>query len=232
MRNGSRAGKKLTMQTETIASLIDHTILKPETTAAQVRQLCEEAVRYKFASACVNPVFVPLVAEMLRGSSVKVCSVAGFPLGATTTDAKVFEAQEAIQHGAQEIDMVMNVGALKSRDESAVEEDIRRVVDACHRGNAICKVILENCLLSDEEKARACKIAVNTGADYVKTSTGFSAGGATVEDVALMRALVGTKIGVKASGGIRTLEDLKKMVAAGATRIGTSSGVKIMEGVR
>lgn len=220
------------MRAEAIASLIDHTILKPETTVAQVRQLCEEALRYKFASACVNPFFVPLVAELLRGSTVKVCTVAGFPLGATTTDAKVFEAQEAMQHGAQEIDMVMNVGALKSGAEDMVEDDIRRVADACHRGDAICKVILENCLLTDEEKIRACKIAVRAGADYVKTSTGFNAGGATVEDVALMRATVGPNIGVKASGGIRTLEDLKKMVAAGATRIGTSSGVKIMQEAR
>lgn len=220
------------MRAEAIASLIDHTILKPETTAAQVRKLCEEALRYKFASACVNPVFVPLVAEMLRGSSVKVCTVAGFPLGATTTDAKVFEAQEAMQHGAQEIDMVMNVGALKSGDDAAVEEDIRRVADACHRGSAICKVILENCLLTDEEKVRACKIAVRAGADYVKTSTGFNAGGATVDDIALMRATVGPKIGVKASGGIRTLEDLQRMVAAGANRIGTSSGIKIMQEAR
>lgn len=222
----------VTLQTETIASLIDHTILKPETSVGQVRQLCDEALRYNFASACVNPAFVPLVAEILRGSSVKVCSVAGFPLGATTADAKVFETQEAIQHGAQEIDMVMNVGALKSGDESTVAEDIRRVADACHRGNAICKVILENCLLSHEEKVRACTIAVDAGADYVKTSTGFASAGATVEDVALMRGLVGPKIGVKASGGIRTLEDVKKMVAAGATRIGTSSGVTIMEEAR
>lgn len=220
------------MKAEAIASLIDHTILKPETTPAQVRQLCEEALRYKFASACVNPFYVALAVEMVRGSSVKVCTVAGFPLGATTTDAKVFEAQKAMQQGAQEIDMVMNVGALKSGDAGAVEEDIRRVADACRRGNAICKVILENCLLSDEEKIRACKIAVRAGADYVKTSTGFNAGGATAEDVALMRATVGPKIGVKASGGIRTLEDLKKMVAAGATRIGTSSGVKIIEQAR
>lgn len=217
------------MRAEIIASLIDHTILKADTTAAQVRQVCEEALQYKFASACVNPVFVPLVAELLRGSSVKVCTVAGFPLGATTTGAKVFEAQEAMQHGAQEIDMVMNVGALKSGDDAAVEDDIRLVADACHRGNAICKVILENCLLTDAEKIRACKIAVRAGADYVKTSTGFNAGGATVDDVALMRATVGPKIGVKASGGIRTLEDLQKMVTAGATRIGTSSGVKIMQ---
>lgn len=217
------------MQAETIASLIDHTILKADTTAAQVRQLCEEALRYKFAAVCVNPVYVALTAEMLRGSSVKVCTVAGFPLGATTTDAKVFEAQEAMQHGAQEIDMVMNVGALKSGDDAAVEDDIRRVTEACHRGNVICKVILETCLLSDEKKIRACKIAVHAGADYVKTSTGFNAAGrATVADVALMRATVGPKIGVKASGGIRTLEDLQRMVAAGATRIGTSAGVKIM----
>jgi len=220
------------MRPENIAALIDHTVLKPETTSAQVRRLCEEALQYKFASACVNSFFVPLVAELVRGSTVKVCSVAGFPLGATTTDAKVFEAQEAIQHGAHEIDMVMNVGALKSGDDASAEDDIRRVADACHRGSAICKVILENCLLTDEEKIRACKIAVRAGVDYVKTSTGFNAGGATVEDVALMRAAVGPKIGVKASGGIRTLEDLQKMVAAGATRIGTSSGVKIMQQLR
>lgn len=220
------------MKAETIASLIDHTILKPEATAAQVRQLCEEALRYKFASACVNPFYVPLAVEMVRGSSVKVCTVAGFPLGATTTDSKVFEAQEAVQHGAREIDMVMNVGALKSGDDAAVEEDMRRVADACHRGHALCKVILENCLLTDEEKIRACKIAVHAGVDYVKTSTGFNASGATAEDVVLMRATVGPKIGVKASGGIRTLEDVRKMVAAGATRIGTSSGVKIIEQAR
>lgn len=217
------------MGSQDIASLIDHTILKPETTAAQVRKLCEEGLLYKFASVCVNSFFAPLAAELVRGSPVKLCTVSGFPLGAMATDSKVFEAQEAIQHGAQEIDMVMNVGALKSGDENAVEEDIRRVAEACHRGNAICKVILENCLLGEEEKSRACRIAVQAGADYVKTSTGFNAGGATAEDVALMRATVGPKIGVKASGGIRTLEDVKKMVAAGATRIGTSSSVKIMQ---
>ncbi|HEV2422100.1 MAG TPA: deoxyribose-phosphate aldolase [Candidatus Acidoferrales bacterium] len=220
------------MRPENIAALIDHTILKPETTSAQIRQLCEEALQYKFASACMNPFFVPFAAELVRGSAVKICSVAGFPLGATTTDAKVFETQEAIQHGADEIDMVMNVGALKSGDDAVVADDIRRVADACHRGNAICKVILENCLLTGEEKVRACKIAVLAGADYVKTSTGFNASGATVDDVALMRATVGPKIGVKASGGIRTLEDLQKMVAAGATRIGTSSGVRIMHQAR
>lgn len=220
------------MRPENIAALIDHTILKPETTSAQIRQLCEEARQYRFASACMNPFFVPLAAELVRGSAVKVCSVAGFPLGMTTTDAKVFEAQEAIQHGAHEMDMVMNVGALKSGDDAAVEDDIRRVADACHRGGAICKVILETCLLTDQEKIRACKIAVRAGADYVKTSTGFNLGGATVDDVALMRATVGPRIGVKASGGIRTLEDFEKMVAAGATRIGTSSGVAIMRQAR
>lgn len=219
------------MNAADIACLIDHTILKTETTPAQVRRLCEEALRFGFASACVNPWHVPLVTEMVRGSAVKVCTVAGFPLGATTTDAKVFEAQEAIQRGAQEIDMVMNVGALKAGDDSFVEDDIRRVADACHRGKAICKVILENCLLTDAEKMRACNIVARAGADYVKTSTGFNSGGAMVEDVALMHATVGPKMGVKASGGIRTLEDVKKMVAAGATRIGTSSGVKIMQEV-
>ena len=220
------------MSAAEIARLIDHTILKTETTPAQVRRLCEEALRFGFASACVNPWHVPLVTEMVRGSAVKVCTVAGFPLGAATTDAKVFEAQEAIQHGAQEIDMVMNVGALKSGDDGAVEEDIRRVADACHRGKAICKVIFENCLLTNEEKIRACKIAMRAEADYVKTSTGFNSGGAIVEDVALMRATVGPKMGVKASGGIRTLEDVKKLVAAGAKRIGTSAGVKIMEEIK
>ncbi len=220
------------MQTQKIAGVIDHTILKPEATSAQIRQLCEEALHFGFASACMNPFYVPLAAELMRGSAVKVCTVAGFPLGATTTDAKVFEAQEAIQHGAQEIDMVMNVGALKSGDDEAVEEDIRRVTDACHRGKAICKVILENCLLTREEKIRACQIAMRAGADYVKTSTGFNSGGATVEDVELMRTTVGPKMGVKASGGIRSYEDVLKMVAAGATRIGTSSGVKIVEQAR
>ena len=220
------------MQTQKIAGVIDHTILKPEATSAQIRQLCEEALHFGFASACMNPFYVPLAAELIRGSAVKVCTVAGFPLGATTTDAKVFEAQEAIQHGAQEIDMVMNVGALKSGDHEAVEDDIRRVTDACHRGKAICKVILESCLLTREDKIRACQIAMRAGADYVKTSTGFNSGGATVEDVELMRATVGPKMGVKASGGIRSYEDVLKMVAAGATRIGTSSGVKIVEQAR
>ncbi|MGB6876958.1 MAG: deoxyribose-phosphate aldolase [Candidatus Acidiferrales bacterium] len=220
------------MHSQDIAPLIDHTLLKPEVTSAQIRQLCEEAVRFGFASACINPCYVPLAAKLVRGSTVKVCTVAGFPLGATTTDAKVFEAQEAIQHGAQEIDMVIHVGALKSGDHDAVESDIRHVVETCHHGKAICKVILETVLLTDEEKIRACKIVARASADYVKTSTGFGAGGATVEDVALMRAAVGPTMGVKASGGIRTYKDLMKMVAAGATRIGTSAGVKIVQQAR
>lgn len=217
------------MDRKEIASLIDHTLLKPEATAAQIRKLCEEAVRFGFASACVNPCYVPLAANATRGSKVKVCTVAGFPLGATTTADKVFEARHALDAGALEIDMVMNVGALKSGDEDLVRADIRDVAEACHRANGICKVILENALLTDEEKVRACKLAKQAGADYVKTSTGFSVSGATVEDVALMRATVGPKMGVKASGGIRSYEDLAKMVAAGATRIGASSSLKIME---
>ena len=211
-----------------IASLIDHTLLKPETTDEQIRHLCKEARQFKFASVCVNPWYAALAAKLMRGSGIKICTVAGFPLGATSTPAKVFEAKQGIRDGAGEIDMVMNVGALKSGDDRVVQADIRAVTGACHRAKAICKVILENVLLTDEEKIRACKLAQKAGADYVKTSTGFSAGGATAADVALMRATVGPKMGVKASGGIRTYEDLMKMVQAGATRIGTSSGVKII----
>lgn len=220
------------MTAQNISSLIDHTLLKPEATAAQIRQLCEEALKFRFATVCVNPCYVALAAELVRASTVKVCSVAGFPLGASTTDAKIFEAQEAIAHGAHEIDMVMNVGALKSGDDGALETDIRCVVEVCHRGKAICKVILENVLLTDAEKVGACKLAKNAGADYVKTSTGFGVGGATVEDVALMRATVGPQMGVKAAGGIRSYEDAMKMIAAGATRIGSSASVKIMQQAR
>jgi deoxyribose-phosphate aldolase len=220
------------MAAQNIASLIDHTLLKPEATSAQIRQLCEEALKFGFATVCVNPCYVALAAELVRGSTVKVCSVAGFPLGATTSDSKIFEAQDAIAHGVREIDMVMNVGALKSGDDGAVVADICCVVEACHRGNAICKVILENVLLTDAEKVRACKLAKDGGADYVKTSTGFGAGGATVDDVALMRATVGPQMGVKAAGGIRSYEDAMKMIAAGATRIGSSASVKIMQQAR
>lgn len=212
-----------------LAGLIDHTLLKPEATRADIRKLCEEAARFGFASVCIHPWNVPLAAELLRGTKVKVCTVIGFPLGATLPRVKIYEAEETIKLGAQEVDMVINVGALKSGQDDAVESDIRGVVEAAHRGGAICKVILETSLLTTEEKVRGSLASKRAGADFVKTSTGFSTGGATAEDVALMRAVVGSEIGVKASGGVRTLEDLKKMVCAGATRIGASASVKIME---
>jgi deoxyribose-phosphate aldolase len=211
------------------AGLIDHTLLKPDATRDEIRKLCEEAARFGFASVCINPWNVPLAAELLRGTNVKVCTVVGFPLGATLPKVKMHEAEEAIKLGAQEIDMVINIGALKSGQDDVVESDIRGVVEASHRGGAICKVILENVLLTVDEKVRALLACKKAGADFVKTSTGFSTAGATAEDVALMRAVVGSEIGVKAAGGVRSLEDLKKMVCAGATRIGASASVKIME---
>jgi deoxyribose-phosphate aldolase len=223
------ASERLTKVDPALAALIDHTILKPEATADDVRKVCREARRYGFASVCVNPYWVPLVAAELRGSPVKVCTVVGFPLGATSTAAKVCETELALRDGAQEIDMVMNVGALKGGDYAAVESDIRLVAEACHRRGALLKVILETALLDDTEKAVACALAKLAGADFVKTSTGFSKHGATAADVALMRRVVGGQMGVKASGGIRTLEDLKAMTAAGATRIGASASVKIVE---
>jgi deoxyribose-phosphate aldolase len=215
-----------------IARLIDHTLLKPDATRADIRKICLEALKYGFASVCVNPWNVSQVAELLRGSEVRVCTVVGFPLGATLPQVKMFEAEEAIKLGAQEIDMVINVGALKSRLDEAVEADIRGVADASHRGGAICKVILETGLLTTEEKVRGSLAAKNAGADFVKTSTGFGSGGATAEDVRLMRAVVGGELGVKASGGVRSLEDVQKMVEAGATRIGASASVKILEQAR
>jgi deoxyribose-phosphate aldolase len=212
-----------------IASLIDHTLLKPEASRDEIRKLCEEAAHFGFASVCINPWYVPLAAEMLRGTNVKVCTVVGFPLGATLPQVKIYEAEEAIKLGAQEIDMVINIGALKSGQDDVVESDIRGVVEASHRGGAICKVILETALLTQEEKTRASTAAKRARADFVKTSTGFSTAGATAEDVALMRAVVGPEMGVKAAGGVRSFADLKKMVRAGATRIGASASVKIME---
>ena len=212
-----------------IAALIDHTLLKPEATEAAVRQLCAEAREYGFATVCVNPVWVPVAAGELAGSSVKVCTVAGFPLGANATQVKSFEAGVAIREGAREIDMVLNVGALIGSDFDAVRDDITDVADTVHGGGAILKVILETALLTDEQKITACRIAKEAGADFVKTSTGFSSHGASAPDIALMRRTVGTEMGVKASGGIRTLEDLHKMVAAGASRIGASASVKIVE---
>ncbi len=213
-----------------IPQLIDHTILRPDTTKADIEQLCREARQYKFFSVCVNPTWVSLARQLLDGSGVKVCCVVGFPLGAQPPETKAMEARAAIRQGAKEIDMVINVGALKSGDDDLVLRDIRSVVEACRDGSAKCKVILETSLLKNEEKARACELSVKARADFVKTSTGFSTGGATVEDVALMSRIVrDKKLGVKASGGVRSLAELRRMVQAGATRIGTSSGIKIIQ---
>jgi deoxyribose-phosphate aldolase len=212
-----------------IAALIDHTVLKPEATRDDVVKVCREARQYNFASVCVNPYWVPLVKSELAGSPVRVCTVVGFPLGATSSESKATETAFAIRDGAREIDMVINVGALRSGDTVAVHKDIAAVVEVAHRGGAIVKVILETALLDDSQKILACKIAKVAGAEFVKTSTGFSSAGATAHDVALMRATVGPAMGVKASGGIRTLQDLQTMAAAGATRIGASASVKIVE---
>lgn len=215
-----------------IARLIDHTLLKPEASREDIQRLCEEAIDYGFASVCVNPWNVSQAAELVRGTEVRVCAVVGFPLGATLPIVKEFEAGEALKAGAQEIDMVINVGALKSGQEALAEADIRGVADASHRAGALCKVILETALLTREEKVRGSLLAKKAGADFVKTSTGFGPGGATVEDVRLIRETVGSGTGIKAAGGVRTLEEVRKMVEAGATRIGTSSGVKIIEQLR
>jgi deoxyribose-phosphate aldolase len=215
-----------------IAGLIDHTLLSPGATAEDIRRVCAEALRYSFASVCVNPYWTRLAAAELAGSPVKVCTVVGFPLGASTTGSKVAETEEAVRAGAREIDMVLNIGELRGANLDAVREDIQAVAESAHQGGAIVKVILETALLNDEQKIAACLLARRAGADFVKTSTGFSTGGATVHDVALMRKAVGPGMGVKASGGIRTLEDLESMVAAGATRIGASASVKIMEAAR
>jgi deoxyribose-phosphate aldolase len=211
------------------ARLIDHTLLRPEATSAEIRVLCEEARRWGFASVCVNPYWVPLANQELIGSPVKVCTVVGFPLGASSTAGKVAETESSILAGADEIDMVMNIGELRGGNLDAVRDDIEAVVLTAHARGPIVKVILETSLLTDEQKIAACRLAKSAGADFVKTSTGFSSGGATVHDVALMRQTVGAGMGVKASGGIRTLSDLRAMVEAGATRIGASASVKIME---
>lgn len=213
-----------------MAKYIDHTLLKPDATAEEIDRLCDEARRYGFASVCVNPTWVKRSASSVRGSDVKVTSVVGFPLGASTPEIKAMEARRAIRDGASEIDMVLNIGALKSGDYDLVRTDIEKVVDSAHEAGAIVKVILETGLLSDEEKVIASAIARDAKADFVKTSTGFGHGGATVYDVALMRETVGPKMGVKASGGVRTAEDLEDMIAAGATRIGASAGVQIVSG--
>ncbi|MDT3427618.1 deoxyribose-phosphate aldolase [Paenibacillus forsythiae] len=212
--------------------MIDHTLLKADARKEDIVKLAEEAKSYKFASVCVNPAWVSVAYDVLRDTpEVKVCTVIGFPLGASTTETKAFETVNAIRNGAEEIDMVINIGALKDGNDERVKRDISVVVEEA-RGKALTKVIIETCLLTEEEKIRACKLSVEAGADYVKTSTGFSTGGATKEDIALMRSVVGPDIGVKASGGVRSVEDALVMVGAGATRIGTSGGVAIAKGER
>jgi deoxyribose-phosphate aldolase len=223
------ASEKLTRIDPDIASLIDHTLLRPDATRDDIVKLCREAKQYKFASVCTNAFWVPLVAAELKGTPVKVCTVVGFPLGASTTASKVAETVEAIRAGAAEIDMVLNIGALRSGDYDTVKLDIQAVTQACHKHGAIVKVILETALLDDNQKVMACSLAKLAGADFVKTSTGFAKSGATAHDIALMRAVVGPQMGVKASGGIRTLGDLRAMTAAGASRIGASASVKIVE---
>ncbi|MEX2160486.1 MAG: deoxyribose-phosphate aldolase [Anaerolineales bacterium] len=213
-----------------VAKLIDHTLLKPDATPDQIAQLCYEARKYGFASVCVNPGYVKLCADLLKGTEVKVCTVIGFPLGASAPDVKVFEAETALRDGATEIDMVINIGALKGRDFTLVARDIAGVVKLAHAAGALVKVIIETALLNEEEKITACLLAKEAGADYVKTSTGFSGGGATVADIALMRRVVGPEMGVKASGGVHDYAEAKSLVDAGATRIGASAGVKIVAG--
>jgi deoxyribose-phosphate aldolase len=216
--------------TKNIVKMIDHTLLKADATKAEIVKLAEEAKEYSFASVCVNPTWVKTAAELLADTpEVKVCTVIGFPLGASTPETKAFETKNAIENGATEVDMVINIGALKAQQDDLVLKDIQAVVDAA-KGKALTKVIIETCLLTNEEKVRACELAVKAGADFVKTSTGFSTGGATVEDIRLMRKTVGPDIGVKASGGVRSLSDALAMVEAGATRIGASSGVSISKG--
>ncbi|RLC90973.1 MAG: deoxyribose-phosphate aldolase [Chloroflexi bacterium] len=219
----------MVLKKDEIARFIDHTLLKPEATPAQIERLCDEARRYGFAAVCVNPVYVRLAAERLQGAEVAVCSVVGFPLGATTTAAKVYEARQALADGASELDMVIHVGALKAGDYERAQEDIAAVADVCHKGGALLKVIIETALLDDAEKVTACRLAQAAGADFVKTSTGFAGGGATAEDVRLMRQTVGPRMGVKAAGGIRSYADALAMIEAGANRIGASAGVRIVE---
>ena len=215
-----------------VATLIDHTLLKPDATRQNIEELCREAAQFKFATVCVNPVWVALATRWLSTTGVRVCSVVGFPLGATTADVKGYEARRAIFDGAREIDMVINIGALKSGDFRTVERDVEAVTAPCRDCGVLSKVIIEAALLTDDEKVTACTLAKAAGADYVKTSTGFGPGGATAADVALMRRVVGAEMGVKAAGGVRDLQGLQAMVAAGATRVGASAGVKIVQQAR
>lgn len=218
----------MNVNAQRIAAFIDHTILRADATEQDIRRICTEALYHGFASVCVNGYWVPFVAQQLTGSQVKVCTVAGFPLGAMSVEAKQAETEIAIRAGAHEVDMVINIGALKNGDHDVVQREITALAAACHAGAAILKVIIETALLTDEQKVTACQLAKAAGADYVKTSTGFSTAGATAYDVTLMREAVGAEMGVKASGGIRTLEDLNKMIAAGANRIGASASVSIV----
>lgn len=211
-----------------INSMIDHTLLKPNSSKDEIEQLCNEAIKYQFAAVCVNPYYVSYCKKLLKNTDVKIATVVGFPLGASTKNTKVFETIDAINKGADEIDMVINIAALKDGAYQVVSDEIKDIVKAAHK-RVLVKVIIETCLLNDDEKKKACELALEAGADFVKTSTGFSTGGATVEDVKLMKSVVGDKMQVKASGGIRDLEAAKMMIEAGATRLGTSSGVKIVE---
>lgn len=219
------------MNKKDLARMIDHTILKAEATEKEIETLCKEALEYNFASVCVNPSMVEKASELLKGSDVKVCTVIGFPLGATTTEVKAFETEDVIKKGATEVDMVINVGKLKDGNLEYVKKDIEAVVNAA-KGKALTKVIIETCLLTDEEKVTACKLSKEAGADFVKTSTGFSTGGATATDIKLMRETVGKELGVKASGGVRSLEDAMTMIENGATRIGASASIAICEGTK
>ena len=228
-RGAERFGLTASAPHAGLSALIDHTLLKPDATEDQIRKLCAEAAEYKFATVCIQPTWVRFAARQLHGTGVGVCTVAGFPLGANTPDVKAYETRRAVFDGATEVDMVINIGALKSRDYQTVEDDIRGVVRACREGGALSKVIIEAALLDDDEKVKASTLAAAAGADFVKTSTGFGPGGATVEDVALMRRVVGEKMGVKAAGGVRDRATAKQMVQAGATRIGASAGIRIVK---
>lgn len=218
------------MKGSQLARLIDHTMLKADATPAEIVNLCEEALQYRFASVCVNPIYVPLAAAELANTDVEICTVIGFPLGATTTTAKICEAEQALDDGATELDMVLCIGALKAGERDQVKEDIAAVVSVCHHGGALLKVIIETALLDDEEKVLACEVAQEARADFVKTSTGFAASGARVEDVRLMRRTVRPEMGVKAAGGIHSYEEAMAMIEAGANRLGASAGVQIVEG--
>ena len=228
-RGAERLGLTASAPHAGLSGLIDHTLLKPDATEDQIRKLCAEAAEYKFATVCIQPTWVCFAARLLQGTDVGVCTVAGFPLGANTADVKAYETRRTIFDGATEVDMVINIGALKSQDYQNVEDDIRGVVRACREGGALSKVIIEAALLDDDEKVKASTLAAAAGADFVKTSTGFGPGGATVEDVALMRQVVGEKMGVKAAGGVRDRATAKQMVRAGATRIGASAGIRIVQ---